>query len=139
MRATVQHARVLHEHVIIVSVQTVNRPYVSAERRFEVDDLGYADDGIVHLQLRTGFQETPDIPGALADARELGLSEMLDIDPEHASYFLSQIRIRCTDAPGMRRWRKRLFIAVAHHAASPIEVFRLPDERTLTVGSLVDV
>jgi KUP system potassium uptake protein len=139
MRATVEHTHVLHQHVIIVTVETANRPYVGDDERFDVDDLGYVDDGIVHLHVRTGFQETPDIPRALAQARELRLSEMLDIDLEQASYFLSQIRIRCTDAPGMKRWRKRLFIAVAHHAASPIEVFRLPDERTLTVGSLVDV
>jgi KUP system potassium uptake protein len=41
---------------------------------------------------------------------------------------------RVTDAPGMSRWRKRLFVAVARNAASAVEYFRLPYERTITLG-----
>ena len=39
----------------------------------------------------------------------------------------------------MRRWRKRLFVAMARNAASPIEHFGLPGERTVTMGSQVSV
>ena len=41
--------------------------------------------------------------------------------------------IRVTDAPGMHRCRKRLFVAVARNAASPVD-FRLPHERPITMG-----
>ena len=56
-----------------------------------------------------------------------------DIDLDSATYFLSRITIRVTDAAGMHRWRKRLFVAVARKAASPVD-FRLPHERPITMG-----
>ena len=55
------------------------------------------------------------------------------IDLDSATYFLSRITIRVTVAPGMHRWRKRLFVAVARHAASPVD-FRLPHGRPITMG-----
>ena len=40
---------------------------------------------------------------------------------------------------GMSLWRKRLFIALAHNAANPTEYFCLPHERTVVMGTWVDV
>ena len=37
----------------------------------------------------------------------------------------------------MRPWRKKLFIAMARNAASPIEHFGLPGDRTVMMGSQV--
>ncbi|HET7279606.1 MAG TPA: hypothetical protein VFJ22_16120 [Dermatophilaceae bacterium] len=37
----------------------------------------------------------------------------------------------------MSRWRKRLFLGLAHNAASPIEYFRLPEDRTVAMGAVV--
>ena len=42
--------------------------------------------------------------------------------------------IRVTDAPGMERWRKRVFVAIWRNAANPVEYFHLPDRRTITMG-----
>ena len=39
----------------------------------------------------------------------------------------------------MRRWRKKLFVMMARNAASPIEHFGLPSERTVIMGSQVGV
>jgi KUP system potassium uptake protein len=80
---------------------------------------------------RFGFQEEVDIPEALRLATEKRLE--CDIDLDGATYFLSCITIRVTDAPGMHRWRKRLFVAVVHNAASRVD-FRLPHEPPITMG-----
>jgi KUP system potassium uptake protein len=37
----------------------------------------------------------------------------------------------------MRPWRKQVFLALARNAASPIELFRLPENRTVEVGSRI--
>ena len=39
----------------------------------------------------------------------------------------------------MARWRKALFVALAHNAADPAAYFRLPGDRTVTMGSDVDL
>ena len=39
----------------------------------------------------------------------------------------------------MRRWRKQLFLAIAQAASNPVEYFGLPVDRTIVMGSYVDV
>jgi KUP system potassium uptake protein len=39
----------------------------------------------------------------------------------------------------MSQWRKRLFLATAHITADAAEFFHLPRERTVIVGSQIDV
>jgi KUP system potassium uptake protein len=137
LRANVEHNHVVHEHVVIVSAISENVPHIPAAQRLSVDDLGYADDGIVHLTVRYGFQDEQDIPAALRLAdRPHG---ELDIDPDNASYFLSRVTLRLTHSPEMSRWRKKLFLALAQNAASPAEYFFLPETRTVVMGSQVDV
>ena len=70
MRSNVEHNRILHEHVVILSLETQQMPHVSDADRIEVDDLGYSDDGIVHVTARYGYMETPDIPDLLRRARK---------------------------------------------------------------------
>ena len=43
------------------------------------------------------------------------------------------------DAPGMTRWRKRLFVAISHITTDAAEYFRLPRERTVIMGSRIEV
>jgi KUP system potassium uptake protein len=50
---------------------------------------------------------------------------------------VSRIAITSTNVPVMQRWRKKLFIAMARNASSPIEHFGLPGDRTLILGSQV--
>ena len=137
LRATVEHSGTLHESVVIISIETTKAPYVPESERLVVDDLGYADDGIVHLTARFGFQDTPDVPRLLALAAAAGLECEVDVDG--AVYFLSQVMVAPTDAPGMAGWRKRLFVAMSRNAASPVDYFRLPGERTVTLGSRIEL
>jgi KUP system potassium uptake protein len=44
-----------------------------------------------------------------------------------------------TNARGMQRWRKQLFLVLWHNAASPIEFFRLPEDRTVMVGGQIGI
>ncbi|MGZ6639460.1 MAG: KUP/HAK/KT family potassium transporter [Solirubrobacteraceae bacterium] len=67
-------------------------------------------------------------------SREAGHELEGTIDVDQISYFLSQMTIVATAAPGMSTWRKRLFLTMAHNAASPARYFGLPDDRTVTIG-----
>ncbi len=138
LRATVEHSGTLHESVVIISIETTKAPYVPESERLVVDDLGYADDGIVHLTARFGFQDTPDVPRllALAAARPASSARSTSMAPSTSS---PRCSIAPTDAPGMAGWRKRLFVAMSRNAASPVDYFRLPGERTVTLGSRIEL
>jgi K+ transporter len=66
-------------------------------------------------------------------SREAGHELEGTIDVDQISYFLSQMTIVATAAPGMSTWRKKLFLTMAHNAASPARYFGLPDDRTATM------
>jgi KUP system potassium uptake protein len=140
MRANVEHNHALHEHVVILSIDTKRVPYVPQDERVAIDDLGHSDDGIVHVTTRFGYAEEQNVPAALRYACERELSEELkDLSLLDATYFVSRITIVRTDAPGLARWRKRLFVAIAKNAASPVDYFGLPIDRTVTMGSAIRV
>ena len=136
LRENVDHNNVVHEAVVVVSVETLKVAHVHRDEQVVVDDLGYRDDGIMHVSLSCGFQDDHDVPEALRQAVELGLESEIDID--NATYFVSRITIVCGDAPGMSRWRTKLFLAMANTATNPVEMFGLPEHRIVTIGTYVD-
>jgi len=138
LRANVEHNHVLHESIVIVSIQTERVPHVAERDRLQCDDLGDPYDQITRVTARFGFQDEIDVPGALRLADRLGVLEGAG-NLDDASYFLSQITIVQSDTPGMSRWRKRLFLSLAHNAASPVEFFGLPDDRTVSMGERIEL
>jgi KUP system potassium uptake protein len=137
LRANVEFNNVLHERVVIVSVLSENVPHVPRNERLGVDSLAHSDDGIVHLSVRFGFQDDQNIPAALRDA--FMLTSELEADPDSAYYYLSRITIELGGGSGMPGWQKRLFIGLAHNASSPATSFRLPVDRTVVMGTRVEL
>ena len=136
LRANLEHNYAVHANVVIVSVVTERVPHVPPEERLSVDDLGYRDDGINHLTIRYGFQDTIDVPHTLRLAAER-MESPPDLDK--VSYFISRISIVTTDAPGMARWRKQLFRVIARNAADPVPYFGLPVDRTTVMGQHIEL
>ncbi|MEU8972966.1 potassium transporter Kup [Streptomyces monashensis] len=137
MRANVEHNHVRHDQVVILSLETKPVPRVPAGQRIAVDDLGYADDGIIHVTARFGYMETPDVPGTLTMLDPAQTEGPLQLD--QASYFLSKIDLRRGKSPTMAPWRKRLFIATSYITADAAEYFGLPRDRTVIMGSHIEV
>jgi KUP system potassium uptake protein len=138
LRASFEHAHALHESIVIISIETTRTPYVSDEDHLVVDHLGYEDDGISHLTAKVGFQEAIKVPHLFALACARGLEG--NANEEDAVYYLSQVTIQPRDgAGGMRRWRKQLYVALARNASSPADYFHLPADRTVTIGSAIDL
>jgi KUP system potassium uptake protein len=136
LKADLERHGIFHERVLIVSVKPLSVPHVDPAEQFLVEVLGSGTFKVRHVIVRAGYHDVTDVPAALMLARKRGLLER-NLDLEHASYFLSQIRVTMTSNPGMSRWQKLLFIAMARNAASPIDTYRLPVERTATVGALI--
>jgi KUP system potassium uptake protein len=72
-------------------------------------------------------------------AAAVGLSPELEIETDETSYFLSRINLQRGPDRSMMRWRKRLFVALAHNAANPAAYFCLPVDRTVVMASHVEL
>jgi KUP system potassium uptake protein len=137
MRANVEHNHVLHEHVVILSIETTLVPHVPPAERLVVDNLAHDDDGILHVAARLGYMDSPNVPELIELIRAAPIESPLD--PGDVSYFLSKIELHTGGAPGMSLWRKRLFLATSRITADAAEHFHLPPERTVIMGSRIDV
>ncbi|MBV8967137.1 MAG: potassium transporter Kup [Mycobacteriaceae bacterium] len=137
LRANVEHNRVLHEHVVIMSLEVVPVPRIPDDERTQIDDLGYAKDGIVHVNARFGYMEMPDVPHTLGLLDPKDTEGQIAID--EASYFLSKLELVKGPAPTMANWRKRLFIATSYITADAAGFFCLPLDRTVVMGSRIEV
>jgi KUP system potassium uptake protein len=137
MRANVEHNHVRHEHVVIMAIETLPVPRVPDSERVEVDPLGYARDGIVHVTARFGYMEPPDVRDALRLLDPAQTEGPIAID--HASYFLSKLEVTKGAATTMAPWRKRLFVATSYLTADAAQYFGLPPDRTVIMGERIEV
>ncbi len=137
LRANVEHNEILHEQVLILSVETTPAPHVPGAERLEIDDLGYKDDRITHVTARFGYMDQTHVPDLLPLIR--GADPGNPLSEDNLSYFVSRIELVQGHEPGMSRWRKRLFIATSRITADAAEYFRLPRERTVIMGSRIEL
>ena len=138
LRANVEHNHVLHERVIILSIETVPRPHVPDSQRIaDIDDLGYADDAIAHVTVKFGYMDTPNVPALLPLMNRGEIKGC--VDAMDVSYFLSKLDLHIGKEPGLSTWRKRLFLATSRLTADAAEYFQLPRDRTVIMGARIDL
>ena len=128
----VRFNKVLHDHVIVLTVSTAQQPHVPPDERVSVEPLGH---GLFNVRVQYGFMEDPDVPEALGRARELGLV----MDPDDLTYFLGRETIIVTRRKGMAIWREKLFVVMARNAVRATAFFRLPAERVVELGVQVEM
>ena len=128
----IKHNKVLHERVVVLTVEVQDVPYVESGERYSVSDLG---QGFYRMTLRYGFMEETDVPSALAHNQMCGAPfEMMK-----TSFFLSRQTLVASEKPGMAIWREKLFAWMMHNAASAMEFFRLPTNRVVELGSQLEI
>ena len=137
LRANVEYNHVLHEHVVIVTIETLPIPRVSDSERIEIDPLGDTRDGIIHVTARFGYMETPDVRRALRLLEPAKTEGSIEIDD--ALYFLSKVVLTKGVEPSMSPWCRNLFIATSRLSTDGAEYFCLPQDRTLIEGSRIEV
>ena len=127
-----QYNKVLHEHVIVLTVSTAQKPHVPPDERVSIERLPH---GLFNVRVQYGFMEDPDVPEALAQAREQGLA----LDTDDLTYFLGRETIILTRRKGMAIWREKLFVLMARNAVRATAFFRLPPERVVELGVQVEM
>jgi KUP system potassium uptake protein len=123
---------VLHERVILLTVVTSDVPYVSKDKRTEVEPLGH---GFYRLTLRYGFMEEPDVPEALTQASAKGFK----IDLNDTTFFLGLETLLATRRPGLPLWREQLFVLISRNAVRANAFFKIPPERVVELGMQVEL
>jgi KUP system potassium uptake protein len=132
MMHSLKHYKVLHEHNVILTIESAPVPRVDPAERVEIEPIGKT---FARVRLRFGFMESPNVPKALAIARKLGWQ----YDIMSTSFFLSRRALKPAAHSGMPRWQDRLFIGLARSANDASSYFQLPTDRVVEVGTQVTI
>jgi KUP system potassium uptake protein len=128
----IKHNKVLHERVVILTVDIGDVPYVDPAARCEYHDLG---DGFYRAILHYGFMEETNVPLGLKQMEQCGG----EFDMMQTSFFLSRQTLLPSDKPGMPIWREKIFAWMLRNAATAMEFFGLPTNRVVELGSQVEI
>ncbi|HEX3611187.1 MAG TPA: potassium transporter Kup [Sporichthyaceae bacterium] len=137
LRANLEFNSVLHQKVLIVEAVNEDIPHVPTAERCSAEQIGRGDTGIWYVRVRFGFQDSQDVPRALALAKSPDDRTLIRSD--NPLYYVSRINIQRGRRRGLPTWRKRLFIALAHNAADPAIQFKLPVERTIGMSTQLEL
>jgi KUP system potassium uptake protein len=127
-----KHNEVLHEQVVLLTVEVPDEPYVPPNARAQVTHLG---KGVHHVVLRYGFMEQPDVPRDLAPLSERGVP----FDPMRTSYFVGRNSFVAAERPLLPRWQEKLFLSLARVASNAGDFFGLPANRVVELGSRIEI
>ena len=128
-----KHNQVLHDHVVILTIEVAEQPQVDPEGRLHLQPFG---EGFHRVIMRYGFTEEIDVPRDLAPLAGHGIA----LDPMRTSYFLSRQKlIAAKEVAGMALWREHLFSWLSKASESAMDYYRLPANRVIELGSQVRI
>jgi KUP system potassium uptake protein len=124
--------KIIHEKVILLTVQNELVPFVSAESRVSVENLG---EGFFRVTARYGFMEIPQVGEVLSQAKRKGC----DVPERDYVFILGRETLLVGRRPAMAVWRERLFVLMSRNAQTATAFFGIPPERVLEVGMQVEL
>jgi KUP system potassium uptake protein len=126
------HNKVLHERIVLLTVHTRDIPHVPDGERIEIVPLG---GDFYRVIAHYGFKDEPDVPRAL----ELAAAKGLKFEMMETSFFVSRQTLIPKVGPGMALWRENLFALMSRNAASATTFFRIPANRVVELGTRVEL
>ncbi|MNQ48487.1 potassium transport protein Kup [compost metagenome] len=129
-----KHNKVLHDHVLFLTILVADVPYVSPEERFVVEKLSASS---WTATVNYGFKEDPDVPEALRLVAEA--YPELDLEPMRTSFFLSRQTVVAAKKPALSRWRRAVFSFMARNSTRSTKFFKIPANRVVEMGMQVEL
>jgi KUP system potassium uptake protein len=143
-----KHNKVLHEKVILMTIESPEIPVVRDAERITVESKG---EGFYQVVARYGFMETPNVPEVLSAIAsrlsEPGEPPRETLEMREVSFFLGRETLIVTErgagvpkVPGaMPGWRASLFRVMSRNAQSASAFFGLPPNRVIELGAQIQV
>ncbi|MGA2995342.1 potassium transporter Kup [Bradyrhizobium sp.] len=129
----IEHNRVLHETVVLLTFLPDRRPRVPFHERHSVHRLGH---GFYRIQVRLGFMQTPDIPLSLINCNKLGFEADLD----HKNYYIAhETIVRREASSAMDPISFAIFSFLNRIASRAPDFFKIPQDAIIEVGFRVEI
>jgi len=128
-----QHNRVFHERVALLSFAPDRRPRVPFGERHTVEGIGH---GFYRVQVRLGFMQTPDIPRTLQNIQILGFDS--DLDRKHY-YLAHETVVRREKDSALGPLSFAIFSFLSRISSRAPDYFQIPHDGVIEVGFRVEI
>ncbi|MBV9474482.1 MAG: potassium transporter Kup [Acidobacteria bacterium] len=129
----IKHNKVVHQRVVLMTIETEDRSHLSDDERFQWLDLGH---GVFRLMLHFGFMEDPNLPAVL---ERIDPSGPIKLSSMATSYFLGRETLIPTRRRGMAIWREHVFAWMMRNSSSASVFFSLPPNQVIELGAQVEL
>ncbi|MDO8542712.1 MAG: KUP/HAK/KT family potassium transporter [Opitutaceae bacterium] len=119
--------KVLHETIVLLSIITEEVPYVVADERLEVREIG---EGVWRALARYGYMESPDVSALIEDIGERGVP----LKPSEATYYFNREMIITGGDARMWEWQKHFYGFLSRNARQARDYYHLPPMQIIEVG-----
>ena len=123
-----KHNRILHKRIVFMHLSFTNFPKLGDDERVIVKRY---PNNFYNIIVRYGFQEEPDIPRVLALIRATEFKfSMLD-----TSFFIGKVKVVSKNANVF----SRLFILMHRTMLGATEYYKIPKDRTVEIGGVIEI
>ena len=128
----IKHNRVIHERVLLLTMQTDEVPRVSPASRLKILQL---QPGFFRVLAHWGYMEAPQLTTVLEDLEAAGITSTRRL----ISIYLGRETLVVTRRPGMAQWRKHLFALISRNAWQATLHFGIPPGQVVELGLQVEL
>jgi KUP system potassium uptake protein len=126
-----ERTRVVPGRMILLTVKAMPVPRIRDEEAVEIRPY---ESGYWGVTARHGYMQRPDVARFLALCTAGGLP----LDLHEVWFYLSRMTVVTTGTARMPGWRKHLFAFLYHNARPATSYYRLPPDRVVELGRLVE-
>ncbi|QSA96106.1 potassium transporter Kup [Methylococcus sp. EFPC2] len=124
--------KMIHERVILLTVETHDVPYVAADDRLQIEELG---QNFYRITIHIGFTQAPNVIYSMALSYQHGF----DWNPDDTYFYFARETLIPSPRPEMNALEERLFIFMTRNASNSITFFRVPTQRAIEISTLVEI
>ena len=128
MLHNLKHNKILHKRIVCMHLKFENFPKLRNDERLIVKHLG---SNFYTIIVRYGFQEEPNIPRVLALLR----ASEFKFNMEETSFFVGKVKVIAKDPSIITR----LFIFMHRIMMGATEYYKIPKERTVELGGVIEI
>jgi KUP system potassium uptake protein len=123
-----KHNQVLHKRIVFMHLSSTNFPKLRDDERVIIK---HYSNNFYNIIVRYGFQEEPNIPRVLALIRATEFKfSMLD-----TSFFIGKVKVVSKNANIF----SRLFILMHRTMLGATEYYKIPKDRTIEIGGVIEI
>lgn len=128
-----QHNKIMHEHIVILTIDIVTVPRINLENRISVEKLA---EGFYRIIAHYGFMERVNITRLMYVLKK---EQLISIDFHNISYILGRETLIPDNKVGMNIWQDKLFIFMSKNAQRATTYYNVPKESVFEIGTQVSI